>query len=166
MKAFSLARSTILSRFEASRALSADYPTDTEFPIEAPNRRFQKPTSGPWGRITVQFGERNQISIGGGAGSGNRKRTAFVLTLQIFVPEHKGEKEAFEIAEQVMGSLDVQSIAAVDIPVTTRIDLFFGTVSFTPVGNVGGGEDEGAAGTAQFNATISGHFDDILTSTP
>lgn len=165
MKAFSLARQAIFLQFEAARAASTDYPTEAEFPIEAANRRFKRPDSGPWGRLVLTFGERNPIAVGGNAGKQNLNRTAFVLGLQIFLPEHTGEKEAYEIAGQIMGALDYETTSILDFPITTRVDCFFETSSFIAVGKVTGGES-GPAGTEQFNATISGHFDDVLTDVP
>jgi hypothetical protein len=161
MKAFSLARQSIFGSFDTARASSADYSTEALFPIEGRNRRGKRPTSGPWGRITLGFGTRNAVSIGGASGANNRKRTPFVLTLQIFVPEHEGEAAAFLIAEQIMGPLDLLASNLTDIPSTTRLSVNFQTASFEPVGKVGG-EDEGASGTEQFNSSISGHFDDLL----
>jgi hypothetical protein len=163
MKAFTLARERILTKFEEARASSADYPTDAEFPIEAPNRRFKKPASGPWGRLTLQFGERVQVSIGGSLGRKNRRRTPFVLTLQIFVPENAGESVAYDIAEQIMGPLDVVTDGVLTIVPgnSWRVDTIFETSSLIQVGKAAGDDDEGAAGVSQLNASISGHFDDI-----
>lgn len=162
MNPLSTARTAILELFETARANSATYPTDAEFPIEIRNRRFKKPASGPWGRLTLTFGSRIPISVGGSGGKANLRRTPFILTLQIFVPEHDGEKVAFNIADEILGGMDFES----DLRSSggTKVHTICETATLNAVGKAAGDDDEGAAGMEQFNAVLPGHFDDFPSS--
>lgn len=113
-------------------------------PVEHENLRFQQPSSGPWGRLTLVTGDTEPAAIGSGAG--RLERTAFVLFLQIFMPENTGTKIARQAAD-VMRSLDRLSIHQPGLTINFR------TAGYTPAPNPAN------TGLAAYNVQIPGQYD-------
>jgi hypothetical protein len=70
-------------------------------PVEYPNQKFKQPASGHWARLSLQFGGRDSVAIGGA-----RKRQVGILTLQIFAPEEAGTSTAYKAADLFASIVD------------------------------------------------------------
>lgn len=150
MSSLSDIRESILTKFAEALAASST----PNLPVEAPNRRFKRPTSGAWGRVTINFGTRNPAALGSAGQKLNR--TAFVLVLQVFVPENDGEKIAFEIVDDVIGRLDYGTRIATNATTSRRSNVQFNSSSILTVGRAGTDDDKGQAGLFQVNGSVDG----------
>jgi len=67
-------------------------------PLIFPNDGQEKPSTGAWARFTISTGETNNAAL-----SGFLKRTPLVFGAQIYMPLHKGTKEAYQAADILLG---------------------------------------------------------------
>lgn len=113
-------------------------------PVEHENLRFQQPSTGPWGRLTLVTGDTEPAAIGTGAG--RLERTPFVLFMQVFMPENTGTKIARQAAD-AMRALDRMSIQKDALTVNFR------TAGLTPAPNPSN------TGLVAYNVQIAGQYD-------
>lgn len=130
------ARATILREFEIARKAGAA----AGLPIRYPNHRFDPPEAAPWLAVSLQTGETNPISLG----PRGRDRTAFVLVVQVFLPEQTGTLQAYRVADDI-AALNRKSVH--EAPLT----IHFRTATILPM--------PPENGWGRFNVTINGQYD-------
>lgn len=132
------ARNLILTAWQAAW----NSPSPGLFPVEFENLKFKRPTSGPWGRLSINPGETTPIAPGT-----KDSRTPFILVLQVFIPENGGTLPAYRAAD-VLKTLN-HHVASVGDPVTTVVHFYSVGINQAP-------KEDGLTG---FNVTIPGYFD-------
>lgn len=95
-----------MSGFEAERAsIEAKFATGwaNRTPVAFDNNRFVPPASGAWVRLTIIPGDSFNASLGI-----NHVRNVGIISLQIFVPEDSGTRQARQLADQAAVILENQ----------------------------------------------------------
>lgn len=77
-------------------------------PLIFPNDGQEKPPTGAWARFTISSGETQNAAL-----SGLLKRTPVIFGVQIYMPLHKGTKEAYQAADILLG-LENQNFRSTD----------------------------------------------------
>lgn len=77
--------------------------------IGLPNKTFSHPSSGIYGRLSIQQGERYSAAIGAA-----RIRSIGVVYLQIFIPEGGGTKPGTDAGDAMAAVFDNRTIALLD----------------------------------------------------
>ena len=97
------ARAEFTSRF--TTAWAADYPT---IPVAYQNRKFSRPTTGPWAEFRVIETSRTRKNIG--TIQSRFVRVTGLISIEIFVPEDSGTKALFDMLSKASLYLEEQSI--------------------------------------------------------
>ena len=95
-----------MSGFEAERAaIEAKFATGwaNRTPVAFDNSRFISPTAGSWVRLTIIPGDSFNASLGV-----NHVRNVGIISLQIFVQEDSGTRQARQLADQAATILENQ----------------------------------------------------------
>lgn len=152
--ALEIARSFIYARFETVLSSAATY---SNLDLEITNRRFTRPLSGPWARLDLVFGDRFNASVGDP--SQRMSRTSVFISLQIFIPENRGELEAYKISEELLGPFDNWSASTTEEG--KKVTVYLRNYTVRNVGKASNSKDDAdTAGIQKFNALIEGYFDE------
>jgi hypothetical protein len=122
---------------------------DQPLPVAYPNRPFNQPTGGPWGRFSIRPGEVEDVSVGGLVA-----RSLGIVYLQIFLLIDAGEVFARQVGDQFAAAFDNQQLYYPGSGAPGANDsgfIWFGRSSLEPVGP--------RPGYAQFNAKIQYQHD-------
>lgn len=141
-------RASALAAIEA--AFLAGWGSPGLLPVQMGNQPFTKPKGLPWGRFAIILGERGPASV-----STRFSRTIGFISLQVFIPDDKGERIAATAADAMDGIFRF-----------TRIPFTFpdhtGTVSIE-AGSEGPQPTGARDGYAQFNITLPIRIDDTAS---
>jgi len=122
--------------------------------VHWPNIRFQEPASGEWIRVTLQTGDTNPMALGDQENT--RKRTTFVLLLQMFLPIETGTAKAYQALDKLSERMDFDQRVANNG--TRKVTLRYRTWSIRESGEINGKQ--------QFQLTLRGTADEDAYTAP
>lgn len=77
--------------------------------IGMPGKKFTRPNNELYGKLSLQFGDREAVAVGA-----KRVRIVGMLYLQVFVPEDGGDGPAGRTADHFASKFDNESVAFID----------------------------------------------------